>query len=108
VVRMHEEFEWDEDKAEANLRKHGVSFDEAASALADEHGDARHLDMDDPGHADGEDRYITHAPDPARPGVIYIISWTDRSTDEARVTRIISARKATKKERKFYEQELGG
>jgi uncharacterized DUF497 family protein len=39
--------------------------------------------------------------------VIYIISWTDRSTDQAKVTRIISARKADKKERKRYVEELG-
>jgi uncharacterized protein len=108
LVRIHEHFEWDEDKAEANLRKHGVSFDEAASALADEDGDARHLDRDDPGHADGEDRYITYTPDPDRPGVVYVISWTDRSTDDEKVTRIISARKATKQEKKYYAQELGG
>jgi uncharacterized DUF497 family protein len=67
VVRIHEDFEWDDDEAEANLRKHGVSFEEAASVLADPDGDLRHLDKDDPGHADGEDRYITYAPDPDQP-----------------------------------------
>jgi uncharacterized DUF497 family protein len=40
--------------------------------------------------------------------LILVISWTDRSTDDEKVTRIISARKATKKEAKSYVEELGG
>lgn len=107
VVRLHFEFEWDDDKAEFNLQKHRVSFDDAASALADEFADSRHLDLNDPEHSDGEDRFITYAPDPDCLRVLYVISWTDRSTDEGKVTRIISARLALNKERQYYERELG-
>jgi uncharacterized DUF497 family protein len=108
MVRLHESFEWDEDKAESNLQKHGVSFEEAASVLADADGDTHHLDIDDPVHADGEDRFITYATMPDDRSVILIISWTDRSTEDEQVTRIISARKASKRERRYYVDELGG
>lgn len=47
-------FEWDPRKAAGNLRKHGVSFDEAQTAFADEHG----LLLDDPEHSAEEDRFI--------------------------------------------------
>ena len=49
------EFEWDDAKAEANLRKHGVSFDEAATVFAD----TLSLTGYDPDHSSDEDRYIT-------------------------------------------------
>lgn len=49
------EFEWDPDKAAANLRKHGVSFDEAATVLADQLS----VTVPDPDHSQHEDRYIT-------------------------------------------------
>ena len=107
MVRLHDDFEWDEDKAASNLQKHGVSFEEAAATLADEEGDALHLDIEDAAHADGEDRYLTYAPTPGDRSVILIISWTDRSDDEARVSRIISARKATRREGRFYADEIG-
>lgn len=100
MVHLHENFEWDEAKAEANLRKHGVSFEEAVRALEDEDGDIFHLDLDDPSHADGEDRFITYASIPGARSTLLIVSWTDRSTDDEKVTRIISARKATKQDKK--------
>jgi uncharacterized DUF497 family protein len=108
MVQMHSNFEWDETKAETNLRKHGVSFEEAAAVLADDDGDIHHLDIDDPSHADEEDRFITYAPVPDDRSTVFIISWTDRSTDDEQVTRIISARKANKREKKYYAEELGG
>jgi hypothetical protein len=46
--------EWDPEKAEANAQKHGVSFEEAATAFADEFG----LVIPDPGHSDEEDRFV--------------------------------------------------
>jgi uncharacterized DUF497 family protein len=49
------EFEWDEKKAKANLRKHRVSFAEATTALRDPLSKTGH----DPDHSDGEDRYVT-------------------------------------------------
>ena len=64
MVRIHEQFEWDEDKTEANLRKHGVTFEAASEVLADRDGVRFHLDAGDDEHADGEDRYITTGSDP--------------------------------------------
>jgi uncharacterized DUF497 family protein len=108
MVRLHSEFEWDEQKAESNLRKHGVSFDLAVNVLEDPDGDRFHLDSPDDEHADGEDRVITIGSVPDDRRIVLVISWTDRSTDVEQVTRIISARRADKKERKRYADELGG
>ena len=51
---MSMEFEWDENKAEANLSKHRVSFDEAKTVF----DDSFYIDFCDPNHSDDEDRYI--------------------------------------------------
>jgi hypothetical protein len=80
-MRLHERFEWDEDKAESNLRKHGVSFVDAASALADEFGDRFHLERYDSQHSDEEDRMRTLASDPENRAVLYLISWTERQDE---------------------------
>lgn len=48
------EFEWDPNKAASNLEKHGVPFDEAATAF----GDPLSLTIDDPDHSDGEERFV--------------------------------------------------
>lgn len=87
------EFEWDDDKAEANERKHGVTFTEAATVFADPLG----LTGYDPDHSDGEDRYVTMGQ--SAEGRLLIVSHTDR--DEK--VRIISARVASRAERKDYE-----
>ena len=87
------EFEWDDAKAEANSRKHGVSFIEAMTVFAD----SLSLTGYDPDHSDSEDRYITMGLSAA--GRLLLISHTDR---DDRV-RIISARRATRAERKDYE-----
>ncbi len=107
MARLHHEFEWDERKAEINLRKHGVSFDVAAEILGDLDGDRFHLDESDDGHDDGEDRFVTTGSHPEDRGLILVICWTDRSTDDEQVTRIISARFATKREARSYAEELG-
>ena len=107
MARLHDYFDWDTDKAEANFRYHRVTFDEAASALEDEEGDRFHLDVDDPSHSEGEDRYRTFASLPARRSMVLIISWTDRSTDDEQITRIISARRANKQEKARYVREIG-
>jgi uncharacterized DUF497 family protein len=107
MVRLHFQFEWDDEKAESNLRKHGVSFESAAEVLLDAEGDRFHLDEADSIHDDGEDRYLTTGSHPADRRLILIISWTDRSTDDEQVTGIISARKATRKEVQSYVEELG-
>lgn len=87
------EFEWDPDKAESNLRKHGVSFHEAATAF----GDPLSITFYDPDHSEDEDRYITIGM--SNDGHLIIVSHTDRGDN----IRIISARKASRRERKIYE-----
>jgi uncharacterized protein len=89
------EFEWDPQKASSNLDKHRVAFHEAATVF----GDPLAITYYDPDHSDEEDRFITfgHTSD----GRLIVVSHTDRSNK----TRIISARLATRAERKRYEQE---
>jgi hypothetical protein len=87
-------FEWHGTKAAANLRKHAVSFDEAATVFAD----SLSFVFPDPGHSDDEARFIIIGISEA--GRVLVVSLTDRGE----WTRIISAREATRKERKFYEE----
>ena len=105
-MRLHHNFEWDERKARKNLRKHRVSFDDAARVLADEDGDAFHVEEFDEQNSRGEDRYLTTASHPDDRGIVLRISWTDRSTNEAAITRIVSARAATAAERKRYGKKI--
>ena len=107
-MTLHENFEWDEIKAARNLKKHGVSFDDAALVLADEDADAWHVEEYDFEHSEREDRYVTTAAHPDDRRIVLVIAWTDRSTQNARVTRIISARPATRRERRGYAKEIGG
>lgn len=87
-------FEWDPKKAAANLRKHGVSFDEAATVFQDDLS----LSGDDPDHSLDEERNITFGVSSS--GRLLVVSYTGR---EGRI-RIISARLATRSERKLYEE----
>ncbi len=89
------EFEWDEDKAARNLNKHKVAFDEAATVF----GDLLSVTFLDPDHSVTEDRYITIGTSDR--GRVLVVAHTDRDDR----TRIISARKATRRERKTYEEE---
>ena len=88
------EFEWDNNKAITNLQKHGVSFAEATTVF----GDPLSTTFPDPDHSIDESRFITIGLSTG--GKIIILSHTDR---EERI-RIISARKATRKEQRFYEE----
>ena len=88
------DFEWDAAKAETNLVKHGVSFKEAATVF----GDPFAMTYTDPDHSDEEDRYITFGQSGS--GRFLMVSHTDREDR----TRIISARKMSRKERKQYEE----
>lgn len=105
---LHDNFEWDEAKAQKNLKKHRVSFDDAALVLSDQEGHAFHVEEYDGEHSSGEDRFVTTASHPDDRGIVLIISWTDRSTEHAKVTRIISARAAKPAERKRYVKEIRG
>jgi uncharacterized protein len=91
------EFEWDPDKAARNFAKHGVSFQDAATVF----GDPLAITYFDPDHSEEEDRFLTfgHSSD----GRLLVVSHTDRGDQ----TRIIIARRATRKERKSYEEESG-
>ena len=87
------DFEWDEDKATANERKHGVTFGEATSVFTD----PLSLTGYDPDHSDEEDRFITMGL--SANGRTVIVSHTDRGEK----IRIISAREASRAERRDYE-----
>jgi uncharacterized DUF497 family protein len=86
--------EWDPRKAEINLRRHGVSFEEASTALSDPMA----ATAADPDHSITEDRYITFGV--SERGRLLVISHTE----ERETIRIISARKASKGEREIYEE----
>ena len=87
-------FEWDPSKAKKNIKIHGVSFDEASTAFKD----TLSLTIYDPLHSDEEDRFIVIGN--SCKNRLLIIVHTERGIK----IRIISARKATKKERKQYEE----
>ena len=89
------EFEWDNNKAATNKKKHGVSFSEATTVF----GDSLELTVEDPEHSSGEYRFLSVGR--SSEGNILVVSYTER---EANLIRIISVRKATKKESKYYEQ----
>ncbi len=88
------EFEWDPVKAVENLKKHGVSFDEAASVFADPLA----LTFDDPDHSASEERLITFGESIQRR--LLVVSHTPRAPR----IRIISVRRITRRERKIYEE----
>ena len=86
-------FRWDPHKAAANLRKHGIDFHEGATVL----NDPLSTTFADPAHSKSEERFITIG-----------MSERDRllvvgHTETNEVVRIISARRATRRERRFYE-----
>ena len=87
-------FEWDAQKAKLNIRKHGVSFEEAVTAILDEFSKT----APDPDHSFAEDRFITFGVS-ARQRLL-AVCYTHR----ANAIRIISARVSTKRERDIYEE----
>lgn len=88
-------FAWDAAKAAANLAKHGVSFEEAATVF----GDPLALTFGDPDHSVDEHRLLTFGVSD-RNRVLLVVN-----VERGRILRIISARKATKHERGIYEQD---
>ena len=88
------EFEWDPKKAGANVRKHDVTFQEAAAVF----GDPLAITFEDPDHSEDENRYITFGLSSQER--LLVVSHTER---ESR-TRIISARLMDRKERRIYEE----
>jgi uncharacterized DUF497 family protein len=88
------DFEWDEAKAVANLKKHKISFEEAKTVFADPFS----ITIDDPKHSVDEHRFIDIGV--SLSGKILVVSYTERK----RKTRLINCRKATKAEREIYEE----
>ncbi len=88
-------FEWDKRKAETNIKKHGVSFEEASTVF----GDPLANIFDDEEHSEDEDREIIIGHSTLQR--LLIVFFTERAKD---LIRIFSARKSTKKEREDYEE----
>jgi uncharacterized DUF497 family protein len=88
------QFEWDAAKAAANLKKHGVSFEEAVTVF----GDPLALNMPDPLHSGDEERHLVLGLSTAQR--LLVVAYGERGEQ----TRIISARKATRGERHDYEE----
>jgi len=87
------QFEWDRDKEKQNIKKHGISFDEAVTVFYD----PLSATFDDPDHSIGEHRLITIGF--SSHGQLFVVSHTDRGN----AIRIISTRLATAQERKRHE-----
>ena len=87
-------FEWDPKKATANVKKHGVTFQEAATIF----GDPLAITFDDPDHSMNENRYITFGLSLQKR--LIVVSHTERGDR----TRIINARLMDRKERRIYEE----
>ena len=87
-------FEWDPTKASSNLRKHRVSFEEAATVFED----VLSITVPDPDHSVSEERYITVGMSSRQR--LLLVAHTERGT----WIRIISARELTSREKRAYEQ----
>ena len=89
-------FEWDKGKATENLRKHGVSFSEAATTF----GDPASITIDDPVHSEAEDRFVIVGLSSRRRLLVTVF------TDRRDRIRIISSRRATSNEQSQHEQRV--
>jgi uncharacterized DUF497 family protein len=88
-------FEWDPKKAASNLKDHDVSFEEATTVF----GDILAMNMPDPDHSEGEQRFLVLGT--SEKSRLVVVSYAERPLR----TRIISARLATSHERRNYENE---
>ena len=87
-------FEWDKNKASSNQKKHGIKFSEATTLF----GDPLELTINDPKHSVNESRFISIGK--SEQGELLVVSYAEKEENHI---RIISARCATKKEKKNYE-----
>lgn len=87
-------FEWDPEKAAANLRKHGVPFEEASTVF----GDPLAMNMPDPDHSLNEERFILLGL--SHRLRLLVVAYAERGMR----TRLINAREATRQERRQYEE----
>ena len=88
-------FEWDEEKAKRNFKKHGVNFEEAKMVF----NDPVSITIPDPLHSDNEQRFIDIGNTPK--GRVLVVAYTERGSN----IRIISCRKAVKREKREYEEK---
>jgi len=91
---MKLDFQWHEEQAKANLKKHRVSFDEATTVFIDPFS----ITIPDPAHSVGEQRYIDIGS--SDKGRVLVVVYAERGA----TIRVISCRKATPSERRLYEQ----
>ncbi|MDY0220685.1 MAG: BrnT family toxin [Desulfobacterium sp.] len=89
-------FEWDPNKAVSNLNKHGITFDEATTVFQD----TLSLTIDDPLHSADEERLIIIGM--SHKNCILVVVHTERENK----VRVVSARKATNHERRYYESNV--
>lgn len=87
-------FEWDDEKAKANFKKHRVGFDEATTVFADPFS----VTIPDPGHSVNEQRYVDIGS--SDKGRVLVVVYTERGSN----MRIISCRRATLSEQTLYEE----
>ena len=92
IQLRHARVEWDPNKARSNVLKHGVDFADAAVALGDPHS----ITVEDPDAAE-ESRYVTMGIDPNGRILITVFTYREQSI------RIVSSRKASRRERRDYE-----
>lgn len=98
---MEYRFEWDPVKARQNLRKHGVSFERAVQVFLD----PLMLSIYDEEHSDEEERWVTMGIDSNGVLLVVVHTFRELSPEHCRI-RIISARKATRKEAHQYYQQV--
>ena len=89
------DYEWDREKARSNVKRHGVHFSDAVTALEDAHA----LTIRDP-YSDDEERWVTLGMDALGRVLVVIYTWRGEGL------RLISARRATPRERQQYEESL--
>lgn len=95
------EFEWDPEKARTNLDKHGVSFEEAAGIFLDPHASS----VFDQAHVESEERWVTLGASRSGRLIVTVHTFQELGQDRYRI-RMISARRARKRERRTYEEGL--
>lgn len=94
-------FEWDIEKAKRNIKKHKVSFEDAATVFKDQ----RAVSIYDENHSEREERWVTMGL--SSNGILFVVHHTYKQVDNRIVAiRIISSRRATKYEEEQYEEEL--
>ncbi len=96
---MNYNFEWDPSKAKSNISKHKISFEDATSVFKDKNA----ISIFDEDHSDNEDRWITIGLDTLTRTLVVVHTFITFNQNNCNI-RIISARKATKNEIKFYQE----